>query len=181
MKKTLAMILSMLLVLTMVPAAFAEPIVELDFWTVFTGEDGVNMDQLVAEFNTANPGIKVNHMQMDASDLYTKAPLAVAAGEGVPDVAIVHTERIRDNSMLWAQAGQTVASLKLLEDPAYKEMKQAFLADYGTSMVVSDFINYGLVVDILDPIGWESTYGRITPEEFVTALQQKIDEKIAAK
>ena len=406
MKKTLALILSMLLVLTMVPAAFAEPAVELDFWTVFTGEDGVNMDQLVAEFNTANPGIKVNHMKMDASDLYTKAPLAVAAGEGVPDLAIVHAERIaqfvkdgtvlpfdqvlsggdfaaeqylsagwnlgeiegtryslpldvhswvcyvnldllaqydletpvlsdnvitwdevkavsekakadentgialtwnrpyvlsmyyqlggeltedgttatinnekfvqvladlkamhdagytsvdgddpffglfvggmevfcpegiwmnnglkdapfnytmalfpqydasnvkfwasshqfvefkkettpekhaanakflmyvRDNSLLWAQAGQTVASLKLLEDPAYKEMKQAFLADYGTSMCVSDFINYGLVVDILDPMGWESTFGRMTPEEFATALQQKVDEKIAAK
>ena len=406
MKKTLALVLALLLVLAMVPASLAESAVELDFWTVFTGEDGVNMDQLVADFNTANPGIKVNHMKMDASDLYTKAPLAVTAGEGVPDVAIVHAERIaqfvkdgivmpftdvlangdfapeqylsagwnlgeiggtryslpldvhswvcyvnldllaqydletpvlqdniitwdevkavsekavvdgntgialtwnrpyilsmyyqlggkltedgsiatlnnekfiqvlndlkamhdagltsvdgddpfgglfvsgmevfcpegiwmnnglkeapfnytmaifpqydaanvkfwasshqfvefkkettpekqaavakflqyvRDNSMLWAQAGQTVASLKLLEDPAYKEMKQSFLADYGANMCVSDFINYGLVVDTLDPMGWESTFGRMTPEEYATALQQKVDEKIAAK
>jgi multiple sugar transport system substrate-binding protein len=406
MKKTLALILSMLLVLAMVPASLAESTVELDFWTVFTGEDGVNMDQLVTDFNTANPGIKVNHMKMDASDLYTKAPLAVAAGEGVPDVAIVHAERIaqfvkdgivlpftdvlangdfapeqylsagwnlgeidgtrysipldvhswvcyvnldllakydletpvlqdniltwdevkavsekakadeitgigltwnrpyilsmyyqqggkltedgttatlnnetfikvlddlkamhdagltsvdgddpfaglfvsgmevfcpegiwmnnglkeapfnytmaifpqydatnvkfwasshqfvefkkettpekqaaiakflqyvRDNSMLWAQAGQTVASLKLLEDPAYKEMKQAFLADYGASMTVSNFINYGLTVDILDPMGWESVFGRMTSADYATALQQKVDEKIAAK
>jgi ABC-type glycerol-3-phosphate transport system substrate-binding protein len=94
MKKTLALILSMLLVLALVPASLAESTVELDFWTVFTGEDGVNMDQLVANFNEANPGIKVNHMKMDAADLYTKAPLAVTAGEGVPDVCIVHAERI---------------------------------------------------------------------------------------
>ncbi len=406
MKKTLAMVLALVLVLAMVPASLAETTVELDFWTVFTGEDGVNMDQLVADFNTANPGIKVNHMKMDAGDLYTKAPLAVTSGEGVPDVAIVHAERIaqfvkdgivmpftdvlangdfapeqylsagwnlgeiegtryslpldvhswvcyvnldllaqydletpvladniitwdevkavsekavvdgntgialtwnrpyilsmyyqlggkmsedgtaatlnnekfiqvlndlkamhdagltsvdgddpfaglfvsgmevfcpegiwmnnglkevpfnytmaifpqydasnvkfwasshqfvefkkettpekqaavakflqyvRDNSMLWAQAGQTVASLKLLEDPAYKEMKQAFLADYASSMVVSDFINYGLVVDTLDPQGWESVFGRMTSEEYATALQQKVDEKISAK
>lgn len=406
MKKTLALILSMLLVLALVPASLAESTVELDFWTVFTGEDGVNMDQLVANFNEANPGIKVNHMKMDASDLYTKAPLAVAAGEGVPDVAIVHAERIaqfvkdgivlpftdvlangdfapeqylsagwnlgeidgtrysipldvhswvcyvnldllakydletpvlqdniitwdevkavsekakadeitgigltwnrpyilsmyyqqggqmsedgtaatlnndkfikvlddlkamhdagltsvdgddpfaglfvsgmevfcpegiwmnnglkeapfnytmaifpqydaanvkfwasshqfvefkkettpekqaaiakflqyvRDNSMLWAQAGQTVASLKLLEDPAYKDMKQAFLADYASSMCVSNFINYGLVVDTLDPMGWESVFGRMTSADYATALQQKVDEKIAAK
>ncbi len=406
MKKTLALILSMLLVLALVPASLAESTVELDFWTVFTGEDGVNMDQLVANFNEANPGIKVNHMKMDAADLYTKAPLAVTSGEGVPDVAIVHAERIaqfvkdgivmpitdvlangdfapeqylsagwamgdidgtryslpldvhswvcyvnldllaqydletpvlqdniitwdevkavsekakadeitgigltwnrpyilsmyyqlggqlsedgsvatlnndkfikvlddlkamhdsgitsvdgddpfnglfvggmmvfcpegiwmnnglkeapfnytmaifpqydaanvkfwasshqfvefkkettpekqaaitkflqyvRDNSMLWAQAGQTVASLKLLEDPAYKDMKQAFLADYGESMTVSKFINYGLVVDTLDPMGWESVFGRMTSADFATALQQKVDEKIAAK
>ena len=406
MKKTLALVLALVLVLAMVPATLAESTVELDFWTVFTGEDGVNMDQLVADFNTANPGIKVNHMKMDAGDLYTKAPLAVTSGEGVPDVAIVHAERIaqfvkdgivmpftdvlangdfapeqylsagwnlgeiegtryslpldvhswvcyvnldllaqydletpvladniitwdevkavsekavvdgntgialtwnrpyllsmyyqlggkmsedgtaatlnnekfvqvlndlkalhdagltsvdgddpfaglfvsgmevfcpegiwmnnglkevpfnytmaifpqydasnvkfwasshqfvefkkettpekqaavakflqyvRDNSMLWAQAGQTVASLKLLEDPAYMEMKQAFLADYASNMVVSDFINYGLVVDTLDPQGWESVFGRMTSEEYATALQQKVDEKIAAK
>ena len=406
MKKTLALILALMLVLALVPASLAESTVELDFWTVFTGEDGVNMDQLVANFNEANPGIKVNHMKMDASDLYTKAPLAVTSGEGVPDVAIVHAERIaqfvkdgivmpisdvlangdfapeqylsagwnlgeidgtryslpldvhswvcyvnldllaqydletpvlqdniitwdevkavsekaivdgntgigltwnrpyilsmyyqlggkltedgsaatlnnetfikvlddlkamhdagltsvdgddpfaglfvsgmevfcpegiwmnnglkeapfnytmaifpqydaanvkfwasshqfvefkkettpekqaaitkflqyvRDNSMLWAQAGQTVASLKLLEDPAYKDMKQAFLADYGESMTVSKFINYGLVVDTLDPMGWESVFGRMTSADFATALQQKVDEKIAAK
>jgi multiple sugar transport system substrate-binding protein len=83
--------------------------------------------------------------------------------------------------MLWAQAGQTVASLKLLEDPAYKDMKQAFLADYGESMTVSKFINYGLVVDTLDPMGWESVFGRMTSADFATALQQKVDEKIAAK
>lgn len=406
MKKTLSLILSILLVLTIVPFAFAESAVEVDFWTVFTGEDGVNMDQLVTDFNTANPGIKVNHMKMDASDLYTKAPLAVTSGEGVPDVAVIHAERIaqfvedglvmpfddvlangdfaadqymsagwdlgeingsryslpldvhswvmyvnldlladydldtpvledgiltwdevkavsekaivdentglaltwnrpyllsmyyqlggeltedgniatlnnekfikvlndlqemhdagltsvdgddpfhglfvagmavfcpegiwmnnglkeapfnyamtifpqydaenvkfwasshqfvefkketspekqaaiatflqyvRDNSLLWAEAGQTVASLKLLEDPTYQDMKQAFLADYAQSMVVSDFINYGLTVDILDPMGWESVFGRMTAEEYVTALQQKVDEKIAAK
>ncbi len=406
MKKTLALILSMLLVLAMAPMSLAEGTVEVDFWTVFTGEDGVNMDQLVADFNAANPGIQVNHMKMDASDLYTKAPLAVAAGEGVPDVAIVHAERIaqfvkdglvmpfadvlangdfaaeqylsagwnlgeidgvryslpldvhswvcyvnlellaqydletpvlddgiltwdevkavsekakadeitgitltwnrpyilsmyyqlggqlsedgvnasfnnetfikvlddlramhdagltsvdgddpfgglfvggmavfcpegiwmnngvkdagfdytmaifpqydaenvkfwasshqfvefkkettpekqaaiakflqyvRDNSLLWAQAGQTVASLKLLEDPVYQDMKQAFLAGYGESMMVSDYINYGLAVDVLDPMGWESVFGRMTSAEFAQALQQKVDEKVAAK
>jgi multiple sugar transport system substrate-binding protein len=405
MKKLLAMVLALMMVFALASAAIAET-VELDFWTVFTGEDGVNMDQLVANFNTANPGIKVNHMKMDAADLYTKAPLAVTTGEGVPDVAIIHAERIaqfvkdgallpftdvlangdfaaeqylsagwdlgeidgtryslpldvhswvcyvnldllatydletpvladsiltwdevkavsekaaadqltglcltwnrpyllsmyyqlggkltedgvtatvnndafikvlddlkamhdagltsvdgddpfgglfvagmavfcpegiwmnnglkeapfnytmavfpqydannvkfwasshqfvefkkettpekqaaiatflayvRDNSMLWAEAGQTVASLKLLEDPAYQDMRQAFLSSYGSNMQVSNYINYGLLVDILDPMGWENTFGRMTSAEYVTALQQKVDEKIAAK
>lgn len=88
---------------------------------------------------------------------------------------------VRDNSMLWAEAGQTVASLKLLEDPAYQDMRQAFLSSYGSNMQVSNYINYGLLVDILDPMGWENTFGRMTSAEYVTALQQKVDEKIAAK
>jgi hypothetical protein len=83
--------------------------------------------------------------------------------------------------MLWAEAGQTVASLKLLEDPAYQDMRQAFLSSYGSNMQVSNYINYGLLVDILDPMGWENTFGRMTSAEYVTALQQKVDEKIAAK
>ncbi|MGJ4848908.1 extracellular solute-binding protein [Bacillota bacterium Meth-B3] len=406
MKKVLSMLLVALMALALAPAAMAAAPVELDFWTVFTGEDGVNMDQLVANFNEANAGIKVNHMKMEADDLYMKAPLAVTAKEGVPDIAIVHAERlpkfvedgmimpidqvmasgkfapemymsagwnlgdvggqryslpldvhswvcyvnldllaeydldtpvladgvitwdevkavgekckddgitpigvtwnrpyilsmyyqkggkltedgvaatinneamisvlndlkamhdagitsvdgddpfgglfvsgmmvfcpegiwmnnglkqsdmnyqmalfpqydaadikfwasshqfveftkdttpekqdaiatfldyVRHNSMLWAEAGQTVASLELLSDPAYKEMKQAFLADYADKMVVSDYKNYGLVVDILGPMGWESTFGRMTPEEFAQAWQQKVDEKVAAQ
>lgn len=406
MKKIVSLLLAALMIVALAaPMAMAESTVELDFWTVFTGEDGVNMDQLVSDFNAANPGIKVNHMKMDAADLYTKAPLAVAAGEGVPDICIVHAERIpkfvedgllmpidqimatgkfsedmymssgwklgdvngtryslpldvhswvcyvnldllkqydldtpvmadnvitwdevkavgdkckgdgitpigltwnrpyilsmyyqkggqltedgvaptfnndkfigvlddlkamhdagytsvdgddpfsslfvsgmevfcpegiwmnnglkdaefnyqmalfpqydpanikfwasshqfvefkkettpekqqaiatfldyvRNNSMLWAQAGQTVASLKLLEDPAYKEMKQAFLADHAASMVVSNYKYYGVAMDILDPMNWESVFGRMTSAEYAQALQQKVEEKVAA-
>lgn len=406
MKKVLSLILVSLMLLALVPSAMADAPVEIDFWTVFTGEDGVNMDQLVADFNAANPGIVVSHMKMDASDLYTKAPLAVAAGEGVPDIAVVHAERmpkfaedglimpidkvmetgkfaadmymsagwdlgdiegaryalpldvhswvcyvnldllaeydldtpvlednvitwdevkavgekaaadsitpigltwnrpyilsmyyqkggkltedgkeftvnnetftgvlddlkalhdagltsvdgddpynglfvagmmvfcpegiwmnnglkaadfnytmalfpqydpenikfwasshqfvefkkdttdekqeaiatfldyVRGNSMLWAEAGQTVAALELLNDPAYKEMKQAFLADYADNMVVSDYKYYGLAMDVLDPMGWESVFGRMTSEEYAQSLQQKVDEKVAAQ
>ncbi len=401
MKKLLALVLALVLVLGASSSAFAAT--EIDFWTVFTGEDGVNMDELVANFNAANPDYVVNHMKMDAGDLYTKAPLAVAAAEGVPDLAIVHAERmpkfaedglimpidkvmetgkfapemymsagwdlgdingaryslpldvhswvcyvnldllaqydletpvledgiitwdevkavsekaivdgntgigltwnrpyilsmyyqkggkitedgiaptfnnetftgvlddltamhdagltsvdgddpynglfvggmmvfcpegiwmnnglkgvdfnytmavfpqydasnvkfwasshqfvefkkdttdekqaavaafleyVKDNSMLWAEAGQTVASLKLLEDPAYQEMKQSFLAGYADNMIVSDYKYYGLAVDVLDPMGWESAFGRMTSAEYAQSLQQKVEEKV---
>lgn len=405
MKKVLSMLLVSLLLVAAIPMASAAP-VEIDFWTVFTGEDGVNMDQLVSEFNAANPDIVVNHMKMDAADLYTKAPLAVAAKEGVPDIAVVHAERlpkfvedglvmpidsiiesglftsdmymsagwergevdgaryglpldvhswvcyvnldllaeydldtpvledgvitwdeiwaigekcvddgitpigltwnrpyilsmyyqkggvisedgiqpnfnnetfisvledlkamhdagitsvdgddpygglfvagmmlfcpegiwmnnglkdadfnytmalfpqydpanikfwasshqfveftketsdekqaaiatfldyVRNNSMLWAEAGQTVAALELLNDPAYQEMKQAFLADYADSMIVSDYKYYGLAMDVLDPMAWESVFGRMTGAEWAQSLQQKVEEKVAAQ
>ena len=404
MKRSLLMVMAMLLVLTILPPPAAFAATEVDFWTVFTGDDGVNMDQLVEEFNAANPEIKVNHMKMDAADLYMKAPLAVVSGEGVPDLAVVHAERmpkfvedglimpitavmdsgkfeadmymsagwnlgeidgaryalpldvhswvcyvnldllaeydldtpvledsiitwdeikavgekckddgvtalgltwnrpyilsmyyqkggkvsedgvaatfsndtftsvlddlqamhddgitsvdgddpfagllvggmeifcpegiwmnnglkgadfnytmalfpqydpanvtfwasshqmvefvkettdekqaaiatfidyVRNNSMLWAEAGQTVAALELLNDPAYKDMKQAFLADYADNMVVSDYKYYGLAMDILDPMGWESVFGRMTSAEYAQSLQQKVDEKVA--
>lgn len=405
MKKAMVLVLTLILTLSFTSVTLAAP-TEINFWSVFTGEDGVNMDQLVAEFNEANPEIKVTHIKMDATDLYTKLPLAVAASEGVPDLSIVHAERIaqlakdgfimpidaimadghftadqylsagwkmgevdgvryslpldvhsyvcyvnldllakydldtpvledsiltwdevkavskkatadgvtgiglgwwrpyilsmyyelggtlskdgvtaslnndtfikllddlaemynagltsvdgedpfgdlfvtgaevfcpdgiwsnnglkgvsfnyamtifpqydtknikfwasshqfvepvkettpekqeavatflayvRDNSLLWAQAGQTVASLKLFDDPQYQNMKQSFLSAYGDSMVVSDFINYGIVVDTMDTLTWESVYGRMTSQEYVTALEQKVNEKIASQ
>lgn len=92
MKKLLALALVLVLSLSLSVAALAD--VEVEFWTVFTGADGVNMDQLVENFNAENPGITVNHIKKEAAILYDSIPLAVAAKEGVPDVAIVHAERI---------------------------------------------------------------------------------------
>ena len=42
MKKTLALVLSVLMVLALIPMASAAPI-EIDYWSVFTGADGATM------------------------------------------------------------------------------------------------------------------------------------------
>ena len=67
----------------------------LEFWTMLTGADGINMDAIVAEFNATNPDFTVNHRPMPAEDLYINFPLAVLSGEGVPDIALNHIERMR--------------------------------------------------------------------------------------
>ena len=67
----------------------------IEFWTMLTGADGINMDAIAQEFNATAPNFTVNHRPMEAGDLYINFPLAVQSGEGVPDIALNHIERMR--------------------------------------------------------------------------------------
>jgi len=90
--KKLALLLCLMLVCG-ITVAQAAP-VEVEYWSVFTGADGATMQGMVDAFNASQDEVKVNHTPMTADDLYQKVPLAVQTGSGVPDVAIVHIERI---------------------------------------------------------------------------------------
>ncbi len=67
---------------------------EIEFWSVFTGPDGENMTAMVEEYNATNPKVKVVHRPIEAGDFYTKLPTMVATGEDIPDLSIVHVERL---------------------------------------------------------------------------------------
>ena len=91
MKKTLALVLSLVLLLT---AATAMAATEINYWSVFTGGDGAVMQGMVDAFNASQDEVIVNHTPMTADDLYQKVPLTVQTGSGIPDVCVVHIERI---------------------------------------------------------------------------------------
>ena len=94
MKKVLALLLALAMMLGMTSFASAEEIT-IEFWTVFTGDDGATLQSLINKFNDEHAGtIKVNHTAIAAADLYTKLPLAVQTGEGIPDLMIGHVERL---------------------------------------------------------------------------------------
>lgn len=76
---------------------------EILFWNPFTGPDGENMKQIVDEYNKTNPEFKVKNLSIKEGDMYTKIPTVVNSGKGIPDLTIVHAERIKqfvDNDML---------------------------------------------------------------------------------
>jgi multiple sugar transport system substrate-binding protein len=76
---------------------------EIVFWNVFTGPDGKNMQQMIDAYNKTNPEYKVKNVSMKEGDMYTKIPTVVNSGKNIPDVTIVHAERIKqfvDNDML---------------------------------------------------------------------------------
>ena len=103
MKKTLSLVLGLMMVLALAVPAMAAP-VEIEYWSVFTGADGATMQGMVDAFNASQSDVKVNHTPMTADDLYQKLPLAVQTAQGVPDVAIVHIERIPmfvKQEMIW--------------------------------------------------------------------------------
>lgn len=64
----------------------------ITFWTPLTGDDGAYMDQLVKDYNATNPGIKVKHVI--TSDMYTKISTVLNSGKGIPDLAIIHADRV---------------------------------------------------------------------------------------
>lgn len=76
---------------------------EITFWNVFVGADGKNMQKLIADYNKTNPEYKVKNVSMKEADMYTKIPTVVNSGKNIPDLTIVHAERIKlykKNNML---------------------------------------------------------------------------------
>ncbi|WP_180320848.1 extracellular solute-binding protein [Alkalihalobacterium bogoriense] len=64
----------------------------IEFWTPLTGDDGANMDALVAEYNATDPEYPVNHVI--TSDMYTKMYTVLNSGRGIPDLSIIHADRV---------------------------------------------------------------------------------------
>ncbi|MBS5062787.1 MAG: extracellular solute-binding protein [Hungatella hathewayi] len=70
-------------------------VVEVNFWSLFTGDDGVTMDKIVNQFNEEHPNIKVNHIAMEATtDLYVKLPMVANDDKQAPDLCVVHNNYI---------------------------------------------------------------------------------------
>src|SRR5829696_257213 len=72
---------------------YTGPNVALKYWNGFTGGDGPFMKQMVDQFNTAHPNIKVTMTTIRWQDYYQKVPAAVLSGQG-PDVGIAHQDNL---------------------------------------------------------------------------------------
>lgn len=66
----------------------------IQFWNLFTGGDGANMNQLVSGFNKSQKDITVKATTLTwGTPYYTKLTTSTVAGQG-PDVAIMHLSRM---------------------------------------------------------------------------------------
>jgi multiple sugar transport system substrate-binding protein len=64
----------------------------ITFWTPLTGDDGAYMDQLVKDYNATDPEMKVKHVI--TADMYTKMSTVLNSGNGIPDLSIIHADRV---------------------------------------------------------------------------------------
>lgn len=77
------------------PSAPANDEVQLQYWTVFTGPDGTQMQNTVDAFNAANKSrIRVTN-RVFASEEYYKTILAAMASGTPPDVCVMHCSQIQ--------------------------------------------------------------------------------------
>ncbi|MGM7719991.1 extracellular solute-binding protein [Metabacillus sp. Hm71] len=80
------------LVATILAGCSGEDKNTITFWTPLTGEDGAYMDQLVKEYNETDPEFKVKHVI--TADMYTKMSTVLNSGKGIPDLSIIHADRV---------------------------------------------------------------------------------------
>lgn len=101
MKKLLAMILAMLLLMTGAALAEIDPTIptdtttEITFWHSFTGANADKLTEQVAGFEAAYPYIKVNAQYIGGyNDIHTELASANAAGVGVPSLCVINVPRL---------------------------------------------------------------------------------------
>lgn len=110
MKKLLALLVAMMLVLSGIGALAEEVVInedgevenpeaivagenELMFWSLFSGGEGDVMVAIVDAYNATNPEYTVRNVQLDWGEYYTKLTTAVAVGKG-PDIGISHLAKL---------------------------------------------------------------------------------------
>jgi len=74
------------------------PEVTLSYWNGFTGGDGPFMKQMVADFMTEFPKVKVTSNTVEWAQYYQRMPAAVTAGKG-PDVGVMHLDQLATNAV----------------------------------------------------------------------------------
>ncbi|MGX7030417.1 extracellular solute-binding protein [Vagococcus zengguangii] len=124
---------------------------EIVFWNPFTGADSANIKNMIDDYNKTNPEFKVKNVSMKEGDMYSKIPTVVNSGKNIPDLNIVHAERIKqykDNNMLTSFEG-------LLED--YSEIKAENYVPEAWNLGELDGERYSLPLDIHN---WGTYYNK---------------------
>jgi multiple sugar transport system substrate-binding protein len=121
---------------------------DIVFWNVFTGADGENMGRMVDAYNKTNPKIKVKNTPIEANDMYTKLPTVVSSGKNVPDVTIVHAERLAlfaENNMLMPMDKYITANGKIKAENYNKagwDIGEVKGTRYALPLDVHSFVTY---------------------------------------
>jgi multiple sugar transport system substrate-binding protein len=76
------------------PTSGATSAVPITFWNLFSGGDGLRMNQMESDFARSHPDIPVNSVTLTwGAPYYTKLAMATVGGQP-PDVAIMHLSRM---------------------------------------------------------------------------------------
>lgn len=139
---------------------------EIVFWNPFTGADNSNLKKMIDEYNKTNPEFKVKNVSLKEGDMYTKIPTIVNSGKNIPDVNIIHGERIKqykDNDML--------ESLNdLLGD--YSEINESNYVAEAWKIGELDGERYGVPLDIHN---WGMYYNKELVDKYIPgALDDEI-------
>ncbi len=116
------------------------PQVTLSYWNGFTGGDGPFMKQMVKDFMSENPKIKVADNTIEWGQFYQRMPAAVQAGKG-PDVGVMHMDQLATNA-----ARQVIVPLDDVAE-ALKLTEEDFTPEVWNAGIYQDK-RYGIPLDV---------------------------------
>ena len=94
MKRIAWILMAVLLLLAACPAlALGEP-VEIVMWSLFSGEDGTTMNQIVEDFNNSQSDVKLTHIIIDYNNLMTRIALSANDDSAAPHLFVSYASDI---------------------------------------------------------------------------------------
>ncbi|WP_018886129.1 extracellular solute-binding protein [Paenibacillus massiliensis] len=139
-KRTGLLLAFMLLTATLLAGCGGTDKNTITFWTPLTGDDGAYMDQLVKDYNATNPEIKIKHVI--TADMYTKVSTVLNSGKGVPDLALIHADRVPS----FVKQGLLTPLTEVLK--AQPELKESNYLTQAWSAGTIDGTQYTVPLDI---------------------------------
>ena len=94
MKRVTSLLLTLALLLVVMPAALAEAPTEITMWTLFSGEDGSTMNEIVEAFNASQNEVHLEHVIIDYNNLIAKLALAVGDDSACPHLFVSYASDI---------------------------------------------------------------------------------------
>ncbi len=90
------------------------------FWSPLTGDDGAYMDTLVNKFNKQSDS-KYTLKHVVTADMYTKISTVVSSKSGIPDLALIHSYKVKEfvNSGILDTADDLIAYQPELKESNY--------------------------------------------------------------
>lgn len=85
---------------------------------------------------------------------------------------------VGNNGLEWAKAGQVPAHVAIKDDPEFKEMPQAFVADETDELKIYNYKYYGYAVESLDKVLPEILFGRMSAEDGLKQALQETKDRI---
>ncbi|WP_444684435.1 ABC transporter substrate-binding protein [Alkalicoccus luteus] len=152
----------------------------LDFWNGFTGPDGEDINQIIADFNEENEGeIAVRTQTMPWDNFYDQFRTVVANNEA-PDIAIMHLDSIAgyaQNDTL-TDLDDLVADIGFEDEDFIEEVWQAGEFEGSRYGIPLDVHPLGLFynIDLLEEAGYSEppeTYDELV--EMSLAVQEETD------
>ena len=128
MKKSSLILALILMIGLFAPAVQAEEVVTIEYWQYYFESKVALIDELIAQFEAENPGIKVNHQHFPYDSYQEKIAASVAAGEG-PDIV----------NLFYGWVPKYVKSGVLQPLPAGSFSPEAIEADFAPMVTINKF------------------------------------------